>query len=170
MRLFRCLILGCVASLLAGCAGYKLGPSNGQSSGEQSIQVLAFENKTPEPRLSDTLVEQMRKAVQRDGTFRLATGDTPDIVVTGVITNYKRTGETLSRSDLASATNYRLTMTAKITARNRATDKVIMEQSVSGSTLVMVGTDLPSAERQALPLMAANLARNAVAMLADGSW
>jgi hypothetical protein len=37
-------------------------------------------------------------------------------------------------------------------------------------TLIRVGSDLTSAERQALPLLAADLARNITALLADGTW
>ena len=37
--------------LLAGCAGYQLGPTNGLTAGSRSIQVNPFVNQTPEPRL-----------------------------------------------------------------------------------------------------------------------
>jgi hypothetical protein len=170
MRILHCLIACLIATSLVGCAGYKLGPSNGQNAGEKSVQIVPFTNQTLEPRLTDPVTEALRKQIQQDGTFRLATWEAGDVIVTGVITSYKRVGETLSRSDAASATNYRITMTARVTARDRITDKVIFEKPVTGSTLVTVGTDLPSAERQALPLMAANLARNITALLADGSW
>jgi hypothetical protein len=41
---------------------------------------------------------------------------------------------------------------------------------VTGYTLLRVGSDLTSAERQALPLLAADFARQVTALLADGSW
>jgi len=47
---------------------------------------------------------------------------------------------------------------------------VLFEQPVTGSTLIRVGTDLASSERQALPLLAGDLARNVAALLVDGSW
>jgi hypothetical protein len=35
---------------------------------------------------------------------------------------------------------------------------------------MFVGDDLPSAERQSMPLAATDLARRITALLADGSW
>jgi len=57
-----------------------------------------------------------------------------------------------------------------VTARERSTGKVILNQPVTGFTFIRVTTDLTSAERQALPLLAADLARNATALLAEGGW
>jgi hypothetical protein len=41
---------------------------------------------------------------------------------------------------------------------------------VTGTTLIRVTTDLTSTERQALPLLAADLAKNVTALLAEGAW
>ena len=48
-----------------------------------------------------------------------------------------------------------------------ATRKVLKK---AGMTLVRVGPDLQSTERQALPLLATDLANNVTALLVDGSW
>ena len=37
-------------------------------------------------------------------------------------------------------------------------------------TLVRVGSDLSSAERQAIPLLADDLAKNVTELLVDGTW
>src|SRR5437899_4621330 len=42
-----------VGVLVAGCAGYHLGSTNGVPAGERSVQVNPFLNQTLEPRLSD---------------------------------------------------------------------------------------------------------------------
>ena len=39
-----------------------------------------------------------------------------------------------------------------------------------GYTLVRIGSDLTSTERQALPLLAGELAKRVTALLADGNW
>ena len=57
-----------------------------------------------------------------------------------------------------------------MTARERSTGKVILNQPVTGYTLIRVTTDLTSTERQALPLLAADLAKNVTALLAEGGW
>jgi hypothetical protein len=47
---------------------------------------------------------------------------------------------------------------------------VLFDRPVTGSTLIRVGSDLTSAERQSLPLLAEDLAKNVASLLADGGW
>lgn len=159
-----------VAFFLAGCAGYQLGPVNGLAAGEKSVQVKPFVNQTLEPRLTDYVTAQMRKEVQRDGTYQLATHDDGDIVVSGVLTKYERLEVTFASNDILTVQDYRLSLTAQVIARDRTTGKVVLQAPVMGYTLIRVGNDLVSAERQAMPLLAADLAKNVTAMLAEGKW
>jgi len=165
------IVLGLLALfILAGCAGYRLGPVNGEVAGEKSVQITPFSNKTLEPRLADAVTSQMRKELQRDGTYKLATHDDGDIIVTGVITHYTRHELSFVPHDLVTVRDFRVTMTAQVTARERSTGKILIDQPVSGYTLVRVGSDLTSSERQALPLLASDLAKHVTALLAEGSW
>ena len=170
MRVPGGLLIVCAAVLLCGCAGYRLGPSNGDAAGARSVQVTPFGNQTMEPRLGDAATAALRKQLQRDGTFRLATHDPGDIVVTGSIVNFERREQSFSSADATTPLDYRVSLTAQVTARERGTGRVLLDQEVTGYTLVRVGTDLTSAERQALPLMAEDLAKNITALLADGKW
>ena len=158
------------AALLCGCAGYQLGPTGGQTAGARSIEIVPFLNETLEPRLTDPLTAGLRKEFQRDATFRLQTHGEADIVVTGKVTSYYRRALSLAPTDLATGRDYRLEMTAQVTARERGTGRVLVDQPVRGSTLIRVGSDLTSTERQALPLLADDLAKRVVALLAEGSW
>jgi hypothetical protein len=164
------LALVSVVVLSIGCAGYKLGPTNGLAAGEKSVQIVPFANTTIEPRLGDELTMQMRKALQKDGTYKLATKDDGDILVSGSITHYRRQELSFIPTDILTVRDYRLSMTAQVTARERSTGRIIFNQPVSGFTLIRLGSDLTSTERQALPLLAGDLARNVTALLADGSW
>jgi hypothetical protein len=159
-----------LALLLAGCASYQLGPTNGMAAGEKSIQVMPFVNSTMEPRLGDEVTQQMRKQLQRDATFRLASQGDADIVVTGEITRYQRFEMSFAPNDILTVRDFRLMITAQVTARDRISGKVLLDQPVSGNTLLRVGSDLTSAERQALPLLAADLAYNTTVLLVDGTW
>ena len=170
MRLLRLLFTVGAAAVLGGCAGYRLGPTGGQVAGEKSVQILPFANRTPEARLADAVTAALRKELQRDGTFRLVTHDPGDIIVSGALTGYSRREISLVPSDVATAQDYNLSLTAQVTVRERGSDKVILDQAVTSHTLVRVGPDLPSSERQALPLLATELARRVTALLADGSW
>ncbi len=173
--------------LFSGCAGYRVGPTNGLAAGEKSIQVEPFSNQTLEPWLTDAVTMQVRKELQRDGSFRLATGGTGDIVMTGVITGYHRHELSFAPHDTLTVRDYRLSLTAQVSARDRSTGRMILDQPVTGYTLIRVrvdlspsagqavpavatGTDLTSSERQALPLLAGDLARNVASLLADGTW
>jgi hypothetical protein len=160
----------CTALLLTGCAGYRLGPSGGQVAGEKSIQVSPFANQTLEPRLGEAVTTALRKNLQRDGTYRLATRGDADIVVTGEITRYNRFELSYEAKDILTVRDYRVTLTAHVIARERGTDKIILDRVVTGNTPVRAGADWASAERQALPLMAQDLAKNVAALLVDGNW
>jgi hypothetical protein len=155
---------------LTGCAGYSLGPTNGLEAGEKSVQVMPFANQTLEPRLTDEVTQQMRKSLQRDRTYRLATHDDGDIVLTGSIIAYNRHELSFLRTDTLTVKDFRITMTAQVTARERDTGKVLLDQRVTGYTLIRVGSDLVNSERQALPLLAQDLAKNITSLLADGTF
>ena len=164
-------ILGLSLVLCAGCAGYKLGPTNGMGAHEKSVQIVPFLNKTLQPRLTDEVAMQLRKELQRDGTFELATHDDGDIVVKGLIVSYERYELSFSPTDVLTVRDFRLRLKAQVTARDRSSGKLLLDnREVMGTTLVRVGNDITSAERQALPLLAQDLAKNVTALLADGSW
>ena len=170
MRCLRLVLAGGLAVVMSGCAGYRLGPTGEQAAGEKSIQIVPFTNRTPEPRLGDAVTAALRKQVQRDGTFRLATHDGGDLVVTGVLTKYDRRAVSFIPGDVVTARDYDVSLTAQVTARERGSGKVLLDQPVTSYTLVRIGTDLTSTERQALPLLAEAMAKRVTSLLADGSW
>jgi hypothetical protein len=73
-------------------------------------------------------------------------------------------------SDVATPENFRVDMLVHVTARERLTGKIILEKDVKGHTFVHIGSDLASAEREALPLLAEDVARNITEMLTEGTW
>jgi hypothetical protein len=147
-----------------------LGPSNGTAAREQSVFVEPFVNDTLQPRLEDDFTHALRIGLQREGTVRLGHKGDCDIIVQGVIQDYSRQGLAYNPSDLVQVTDYNLVAVARITAVERSTGKTILDQQVSGHTQVHAGADLNSAERQATPLLAANMARKVVDLLVDGAW
>jgi hypothetical protein len=166
----RCLLVVLMAFGASGCAGYKLGPVNGLAAGAKSVQVNPFTNRTLEPRLGEEITAELRRQVQRDGTYRLASHDDGDIVVSGYVMRFVRHEISLSPSDTLTVRDFRLEMRAQVTATERGSGKVLLNQAVSGFTLIRVTTDLTSTERQALPLLAGDLAKNVTALLSEGTW
>lgn len=159
-----------VAGLLAGCAGYKLGPTNGVEAGARSIQVTPFVNATREARLGEPVTHALRKMLQQDGTYKLNSSGDADLVVEGEITDFIRTELTYQPSDVATVRDYNLTIVAKFTVRERSSGKVVLQRTVRGWTSILVGSDLASGEHQALPLLAESLAHSATSAIVDGTW
>jgi hypothetical protein len=155
---------------LAGCVGYHLGPVNGETAGEKSVEILPFNNQTLQPRLGDAVTQALRERLQTDGTYHVATHGEGDIVVTGIITRYQRRGLSYLNNDVTTTDNYRVNVSVHVIARERATGNVLLDKNVTGYTLVHVGTDLADAERQSQPLLAEDLARSIAELLIEGAW
>jgi hypothetical protein len=163
------LIAVALLSLITGCAGYKLGPSIGLEAGNKSVQIKPFVNNAPEPGLAEEVTAAVRKAVQRDGTYRLETHGDADLVVTGVINEYRRRELSLSRDDLRTVRDYQVTTTAKITIRDRA-GQIVAERNITGNTMLRVGEDFGATERQAIPQIAKDLAKKTTDLLVNDRW
>jgi hypothetical protein len=163
-------VLVTATTLLAGCAGYQLGPVNGAVAGEKSVEVLPFNNQTLQPRLGDAVTQALRERFQTDGTYHLATRGPGDLVVSGVITRYNREGLSYLNNDVTTTENYRVGVIAHVIVRERATGKLLLDKNVNGYTLIHVGTDLADSERQSLPLLAEDLARNITELITEGAW
>ena len=159
-----------LAGLLAGCAGYKLGPTNGLPAGSRTVEVRSFINKTREPRITEYVANSMRKQLQQDGSFRLETSGRGDILVTGEIIRFDRSGLSYQNNDVLTPQEYGLALVARVVAINVNTGRTNFNKEVFGRTFIRIGNDQSSAERQAIPLLADDLARNAVSLLVDGSW
>ena len=156
--------------LMSGCASYQLGPANGLEAGAKSVRVNFFENGTDEPRLSTYVNSALRKRIQQDGTYRLATRGDADIVINGNITSFARSALTFQPGDSITARDYRIFLTAQVTAIDSATGAVALDREITGRTTVRVGADLGSVERQVAPLLAEDLAQRITSLLVDGSW
>jgi hypothetical protein len=166
----RACLLILLALTAGGCAGYKLGPTNGLAAGSRTVEFKPFANKTKEPRVTEYLGTSLRKELQQDGTFRLQTSGRPDIIVSGEITRFDRAGLSYLTGDVLTPQEYTLTMQARVTAVDASTGKTIVNRTVQGSTFLRIGNDEYSAERQAIPLLTDIVARNAVSLLVDGQW
>jgi hypothetical protein len=112
----------------------------------------------------------MRKRFQQDGTFQLQTSGVPDILVKGEIIRFERTEISYTTNDVLTPQEYRLTLTASIVALDPVSNKTNVSRTVQGQTFIRAGNDLASSEREAMPNLADDLARNAVSILADGPW
>jgi hypothetical protein len=139
-------------------------------AGAHSVQVVPFQNHTAEPRLIDALTTALRRNFLQDGTYRLDTQDGGDVILTGIIIKFDRQGVSYQPNDIVTVQDYYLTLTARITARERSTGKVLVDKEVTGRATIRVGNDQTTAERQAVPILADDIAHKATSLLADGTW
>jgi hypothetical protein len=170
MRPVLVLLAVATSALAPGCAGYRLGPTNQQIAGARTVFVEYFHNTTIEPRLVEAVNHSLRRHLQQDGTFRLVSTRNADVVVRGTIEKYDRLPRAFLRSDIASVQEYEILLVARVTAIDRLNGRALVDRSLGGRTTLLVGTDLVSAERQALPWLADDFARNVTTALAEGSW
>ena len=123
-----------------------------------------------QPLLTETVTPVVRRVIQQSGEFRLETQEAGQIEVRGVFTKYERESLSSPRNDLLATRDFSLALTAEINATDRRNGQVLFKGAVTGRTTVRSGNDLVSAERQALPLLAEDLARKLKDKLASGSW
>ncbi len=170
MSALKFFLLCLATAAFAGCASYHLGAVNGAVQGDKSVEVLPFNNQTLQPRLGDALTQALRERLQVDGTYHLATHGAGDVIVTGVIRFYARESLGASSTDVSTPEDYRLGATVHVTVRDRVSGRLLLDKDVKGHALVNIGSDLASAERQALPLLAEDLAGNIAERLTEGAW
>lgn len=163
-------ILMAATLALGGCAGYTLGPTNGMAAGARTVAIKPFVNRTNEPRVTEYVAMSLRRELQTDGTFHLDTSGTADILISGEITHFQRLALAYSTNDVLTPESYTLLLSAHVVARNADSGRTILDQEVTGRTYMRVGSDLGSSEREAMPILADELARNAINLLADGKW
>ena len=65
MRALKFLLSALMAAMLAGCASYHLGATNGAVEGGRSVEILPFNNKTLQPRLGDAITQALRDEADR---------------------------------------------------------------------------------------------------------
>jgi len=160
------LLLGVLAAVgLSGCA-YHLGAVG--KPGYRSVAVPMFRNETVKPQLAPPVTNAIIKRLQTDGSLPVTWEADADIVVHGTITEFTRTVLRTQVDDTRAPREYRLRLTAKIEVRDRRTGKLVMPAAtLTGQADAFLGSDLQTAEEQALPLIADDLARQVVSRLTE---
>ena len=164
------LLLLLAVGLANGCVGYRVGTVNPTIPADHSIQVGLFQNGTAQPGLSESVNASIRRELHRDGTFELATANDGDVLLTGDITAYRRSAVSFQPRDILTVRDFVVELSTRIKATEKTSGEVLVDRVVTSRTTVRLGDDLASSERQALPLLANDLAKHTVAMLSEGGW
>jgi len=160
-------ILVTLALAAAGCLGYRVGPVS--QPNYRTVAVPIFQNETVNPQLETPVTAAIIKRLQADGLLQIEDVTEADLVVTGRIIQYERLALRSLQLDTGVTREYRIKITAEISARNKRDGTMVLEnQKVTGSAETFIGEDQQSAEFQALPLVADDLARQVVGLLTEG--
>jgi len=147
-----------ILSTLAGCANYHLGNSVPQA--KRTIAVPTFENASGHPFVEADVTQAVLSEFRRDGTLRITDRENAALEVVGRIISCKLDALRFDQNHPLMAVEYRLTVTADVKVYDRATGKVVAHLGrVSSDDIFRTESDLPSTERDALPRVAARLAK-----------
>lgn len=161
-------LLIATALFASGCLGYRVGPVH--KSNYRSVAVPMFQNETLMPQLEAQVTNAVIKRFQSDGMLEIRATDHADVVVTGSIVNYERVALRSLKLDTGTTREYRVRITAEISAKESGSGKPVIEkQKFVGTAETFIGEDQQSAEFQALPLVADDLARQIVHALTE-AW
>ena len=156
------------AWLAAGCAGYRIGPVS--NPGYKSVAVPVFKNKTLIPQLEAQITNGVIKRLQADGTLQVDSKENADVILVGEIVRYRRQELRTSRDDSNQPREYRITIEARVEAHDRVSGMTVLKPTtVSGNAATFIGSDLQTAEYQALPFIADDLAQRVVSLLVE-NW
>lgn len=162
-------LLPVAALLLAGCAGYHIGPVKPTYLKKvNTIAVPSFKNDTLVPRLEVMAANCVIRQFQDDGTYQIGNTENADAILQGTIRGIERDPARSLVGNVLQTTEFNLNMTIDYTLTDRVTGKVLAKHTVVGSTEFFVGGDVQQDEQQALPLAAEKAAVQIVSQVSEG--
>ena len=153
-------LLNCVAAtlLLSGCMGYQLGGN--RPKGIETVSMDPVVNKTAEPAIELQVTHAMRDRIQFDGRLKLVnSAGEADGVIEVILTDYDLTPIAFRSDRNTTPDLYRLRITGTATLRNAETEEIISVSNTYGEATFPFESDLTSAQRDAVPRAAAEIAK-----------
>ncbi|NLT70640.1 MAG: hypothetical protein GXX91_08085 [Verrucomicrobiaceae bacterium] len=193
--IFLSLVSGLSILLFTGCAGYQLGEVKpGIYRDIKKIHVPPFKNLTLEPRLSSLVTNAVLAEMQADGTYEVASRANCDAVLVGQISHVDKYQLRSVRNDTLKSRELSLYLLADFHLEDPRTGARIEERAASGDiavptddkmsapeeiigarqgrvigdTIQFVDPSFQIGERNALAVVAEDLADKLVSQLANG--
>ena len=153
--------------VFAGC--YTLGPiTPTYMKGVHSLSVPIFSNKSFEPQVQALVTDTFIKELQTDGTYPITGEDEADAIVHGTITDVIRTQTKAVVGDVLASAEFQITLKIHISVLRGGTGQVLVNKDFEGQSYFFVGSDLPTQERQAIPIAAQDCAKQVTSFLTEG--
>lgn len=183
------------ATLLTGCAGYRLGEVKPEVyAGIERIHIPPFKNLTLEPRLSSLVTNAVITELQADGTYQVADRKRCDAVLVGTIRVIEKRQLRAVRADTLRSQELSIFLYIDFHLENPSTGAKIdgsperavgeggsrvgkregddpvgsRQGSVIGQTIQFVDPSFQVSERNALSVVAQDAATKLVSRLANG--
>ncbi len=152
--------IGLLATV-SGCTGYKLGSN--LPAGIRSVAVPVFVNQTGQPGLETLTTGAAIQEFQKDGALSVVPRNEADSVLEVTMTRYFLTPLRYRENKTTTAREYRLTIRADVIFRRTSTKEILSQTSgIEGYADFEALSDLPSAQRNALPKASRDLAHRIV--------
>ena len=98
----------------------------------QTFCVQMFENHSTQPEAGMMLTTALTDAMQRDGTYRLASSEQADFILFGEVTHISRESLLTDPKDTYLSREVGINVHVRYTVRNGHTGATIMERTVTG--------------------------------------
>lgn len=171
-------LLALISLMLAGCAGYTVGPIKPTPMKQVNrIAVRNWTNDTLEPRISVLLTTMIIKQLQQDGTYEITDESRADAILDGTLLAIDRRPVRSLRGNVLATREYQLTLRGRYILTENGTGAILDQRKVNGVTSFFVtgrtGRDVVAAdtnqdERQALPLAIEELATRLTSNISEG--
>jgi hypothetical protein len=153
-------LLPLVALLFTGCAGYQYGTS---LANYKSICVKTFVNKSEEPNLEFAATKATLQEFQTDGSLDVGDSNSADLILETTLADAEFEAVRFSKTRSATASEYRMTVSALITLSDRRTGGVLIaKRRVKGEASFTSLGDAQQARLNAQPRVSQDLARQIV--------
>lgn len=126
---FLCCVLASLA--LASCGYHVGGLKNSRMQNVNTFCINMFENDTTFPQVSQQMTTALADALQRDGSFRLASSGRSDCSISGKVTRVSMESLRTDPDDTYLSSEVGLTVYVDYKVTDLKTGKVILEGSVS---------------------------------------
>jgi len=161
-------VLLIAAFCLSGC-GYKLGEI--RPTPMRSIRTLAvpsFKNQTYESRIEVLFADTLIKRLQQDGTYKIVSDELADAILVCTVVKIDRRSLRSVQNNVLATSEFGLRVEVNFEVQDRVTGALLLKNTVVGQTSFFSGNDLVSIERQALSIVAGNVAGKIAVQVAEG--
>ena len=157
-----------LALWLPGCVGYRVGSMLPPDI--TTVHVPTFVNRTSEPQIEVEATKATIAEFQKDGSLRVVAMETADAILDVTITDFDASPLSYDQENRTSANEYRLTLTASIVLKRKATDEILTETvGVQGESTFRIAGDFTSSKQTGLPKAAQDLAHDIVEKVVE-AW